>query len=152
MKKFKIFLLISTILLSTGYAKSDPPTLKEALNRVTRAYLDVKNALITNKVSTTQNKAMDFINALNAVPDKYMTPSQHDTWFDYLNKLAFDSRHISESGTIDHQREHFASLSDNLYKVLKMFNINSIILYLQYSPKDKTYWISETAAIKNPYY
>ena len=30
--------------------------------------------------------------------------------------------------------------------------MNSIILYRQYSPKDKTYWISETAAIKNPYY
>jgi len=152
MKTLKVILLLSVILLGFKPAKADPPTLSAALNNVTKAYLKIKNALITSNASTVQSKALDLIAALNAVPDAGMTAEQHAVWFDYLNKLEFDSRHMSESGAIDHQREHFSSLSDNLYTVLKTFRLNTSTLYRQYSSKTKTYWISETAAIKNPYF
>jgi hypothetical protein len=152
MKSFKILLFLALILLGLNTAKADPPTLGAALNTVAKAYFDVKNSLVANNVSATQKSALQLITALNAVPDKSMTEGQHKFWFDYLNKLEYDSRHISESGVIDHQREHFGELSDNMYIVLKRFNLNIATLYKQYCPMKKLYWVSETTAIKNPYY
>jgi|SRR5471030_709280 len=151
MKSLKTLLFLSFILLGFNGAKADPPTLSAAMHSVTKAYLDVKNALITNNVATVQNKAMDLVRALNSVPDMNMTSDQHRLWFDYLSKLVFDSRHMNESSDINHQREHFSSLSENMFTVLKKFNINKMTLYYQYSPQDRYYWISETLAIKNPY-
>lgn len=152
MKTLKAFLFLMLAVLSLNTAKADPPTLGAALNTVARAYFNVKNSLVANNVSATQKNALELITALNAVPDKSMTEGQHKFWFDYLNKLEYDSRHISESSAIDHQREHFGELSDNMYIVLKRFNLNTATLYKQYCPMKKLYWISETTTIKNPYY
>jgi Protein of unknown function (DUF3347) len=151
MKSLRTILFLTAILIAFKPAKADPPTLSAALNTVTKAYLEVKNALVANNVTKTQEKAMDLVRAFNSVPDINMTTEQHSLWFNYLNKLVFDSRHINESTDINHQREHFASLSDNLYTVLKKFNLSTITLYKEFSPADRYYWISETATIKNPY-
>jgi hypothetical protein len=152
MKTLKTILFLTAILLSFNPAKADPPSLSAALNNVTRAYFGIKNALVANNPTTAQNKAMDMIAALNAVPDGNMSAGEHQIWFDYLNKLQFDSRHISENNPIDHKREHFADLSENLYTVLKAFKLNTTTVYRQYCPMQKAYWLSETAAIKNPYF
>jgi len=152
MKTLKIILFLTVVLSGFNRVKADPPTLSAALNNVTKAYLGMKNALVTSNVAVTQSKAMEMIKALNAVPDKDMTAEQHTLWLNYLNKLEFDSRHINESGAIDHQREHFGSLSDNFFVVLKGLKLNTITLYKQYCPMKKQYWVSETSAIKNPYY
>ena len=152
MKTLKVILFLTFILSGFKQAKADPPTLSAALNNVTSAYLGIKNALISNNGAMAQNKAMEMITTLNSVPDKDMTADQHALWFKYLNKLEFDSRHINESGAIDHQREHFANLSDNFFTVIKAFKLNTTTLYRQYCPMKKLYWMSETATIKNPYY
>src|SRR5476651_1907301 len=133
MRLLRPILFSVAILIVFKPAKADPPTLSAALNTVTKAYLEVKNALIANNVTKTQEKAMDLVRALNSVPDINMTAQQHSLWFDYLNKLVFDSRHINESTDINHQREHFSSLSENLYTVLKKFNLNTITLYKEFS-------------------
>jgi hypothetical protein len=152
MKTLKVILLLTFILSGFKQAKADPPTLSIALNNVTKAYLGIKNALVSNNGAMAQSKAMEMITALNSVPDKEMTADEHTFWFKYLNKLEFDSRHINESRAIDHQREHFASLSDNFFAVIKAFKLNTNTLYRQYCPMKKLYWVSETATIKNPYY
>jgi hypothetical protein len=152
MKTLRTILLLSILALGFKPAKADPPSLTVALNTVTKAYFGVKNALISGNASAVQSKAMDLINALNSVPDGSMTAEQHRLWFDNLNKLEYDSRHINESTAIDHQREHFASLSDNLFSVLKTFKLNTYTLYKDYCPMKKVNWISESASIKNPYY
>jgi hypothetical protein len=152
MKTLKVILFLAFILSGLNPAKADPPTLSTALNNVTKAYLGLKNALVSNSGALAQSKAMEMINALNSVPDKEMTADQHTLWFKYLNKLEFDGRHINESSAIDHQREHFASLSDNFFTVVKAFKLNTTTLYRQYCPMKKLYWVSESATIKNPYY
>jgi hypothetical protein len=152
MKLSKAILSLIIILSAFSLAKADPPALSAALNTVTKTYLGIKNALVINNAIEAENKAKDMMSALNAVPDKEMTAGQHKLWFDYLNKLEFDSRHISESNPVDHKREHFASLSANLFTVLKAFKMNTATIYKQYCPMKKAYWISETATIKNPYY
>jgi len=64
----------------------------------------------------------------------------------------FDARHISSVNAVDHQREHFASLSNNMYELLKALKSNTATLYEQYCPMKKAYWLSESQQIKNPYF
>ena len=91
------------------------------------------------------------VRAINSVPDINMSTEQHRFWLNYLNKLTAPARAINEDPSIEHQRSNFADLSETLFTVLKKFNLNTNTLYYQYSSYDRFYWISETAAIKNPY-
>ena len=108
--------------------------------------------MVAGNESTAQANAATLLAAVSTVSDKDMTPAQRKTWKAYADKLSFDSRHISETNAIDHKREHFATLSSNLFVVLKDFKLNTITLYKQYCAMKKFYWVSETASLKNPYY
>lgn len=58
---------------------------------------------------------------------------------------------MSEVPHVGHQREHFASLSNNLYAFIKKLKLNQTILYRQYCSMDKQYYLSETDKGKDPY-
>ncbi|WP_183565193.1 DUF3347 domain-containing protein [Mucilaginibacter sp. SP1R1] len=152
MKTLKTFFILLTVLVSYSTVKAQDKTAGTAINNVLNAYLDVKNALTTDNNTATKNKAHDLLTAITAVPMDKLTPEQHKLWMTYSEKLEFDSRHISQSDAIDHQREHFTSLSKNLYAVVKGLKLNTNTVYEQYCPMKKATWLSETNAIKNPYY
>lgn len=152
MKTLKFLLLLTIIFTGLNNARADQPNLSVAFNKVINSYLDVKNALIAGDATTAQAKAKNMVAALSAVPDKEMNAAQRKVWTEYLNKLTIDSRHISEQNIIDNKREHFATLSSNFMIVVKAINANKATLYQQYCPMKKSYWLSETSAIKNPYY
>jgi hypothetical protein len=152
MKTLKTFIILLTVLVSYSTVKAQDKTAGTAVNNVLTAYLNVKNALTADNKVATKSKAKDLLTAVNAVPMDKFTPEQHKLWMTYSEKLEFDSRHISESDAIDHQREHFTSLSKNLYEVVKGLKLNTTTVYEQYCPMKKATWLSETNAIKNPYY
>lgn len=114
--------------------------------------MGVKNALAIGNGTVAENKAKELFDALSADPAKGLTADQQKLFNSYADKLKYDSRHISETTTVDHQREHFASLSKNLYEVLKGLKMNTATIYMEYCPMKKAYWLSESSAIKNPYY
>jgi hypothetical protein len=152
MKAIKTFIILFTVFVTYSTVNAQDKPAASAVNNVLTAYLDVKNALTTDNKAAAKNKAHDLLTAINAVPMDKLTPEQHKLWMTYSEKLEFDSRHISESDAIDHQREHFTSLSKNLYEVIKGLKLNAATVYEQYCPMKKATWLSETNAIKNPYY
>lgn len=152
MKTVKTLLLALILIIASTQAKAQELTGGNAINNVVTAYLSVKNALVSDNNTVTQSKAKDLLAAITAVPMGKLTPDQHKLWMTYMEKLQFDSRHISESAALDHQREHFSNLSKNLYEVVKGLKLNSTVIYEQYCPMKKATWLSETAAIRNPYY
>jgi hypothetical protein len=143
---FTLFLLIAFL-----QVKGQQVTPGGAVNNILTAYYGVKNALADDNNTAAQNKAKELFTVINAVPADKLTPEQHKLWLNYTDKLQFDSRHISESTALDHQREHFTSLSKNLFEVIKGLKLNSTPVYEQYCPMKKATWMSETKAIKNPY-
>ena len=151
MKKITILLLV---ILSTAFTtvNAATPALTKDFNNVIKSYIELKNALVAGNEAIAQANAATLLAAVSTVSDKDMTPAQRKTWKAYADKLSFDSRHISETNAIDHKREHFATLSNNLLVVLKEFKLNTTTLYKQYCPMKKFYWVSETASLKNPYY
>jgi hypothetical protein len=150
MKTLKIFCLL--LVLSFPVLLMASPTSPTAIDKITIAYLQLKNALAAGNGAAAESKAKDLLGALSASPEKGLNADQQKLLNSYLEKLKFDSRHISETNVIDHQREHFAELSKNLYAVLKGLKMNAAPIYMEYCPMKKAYWLSESSAIKNPYY
>jgi hypothetical protein len=152
MNTIKLSFLTILFACTTVFVNAQSLPVKNAADRITNAYIGIKNALVTDDAGLAQLKAKDMLSVLSGDLDKDLKPEQKKLLAAYIEKLRFDSRHISESATIEHQREHFANLSKNMFTVLKGLKMNSLTVYKQYCPMKKAVWISETVTIKNPYY
>jgi Protein of unknown function (DUF3347) len=150
MKNIK-YLLAIILFMAMGQSQAKPVDVKSSINAVLKSYLDIKNALSADNGKAANDAAKSFTAALKAVPAGQMDDKQKAVWQQYAEKLRFDGEHISESAAIAHQREHFGSLSANIYAVMKAFKDNDVVLYQQYCPMVKKTWVSESSAIKNPY-
>ncbi|MES2064483.1 MAG: DUF3347 domain-containing protein [Bacteroidota bacterium] len=140
-------LLSLVLVLSIVMAKAQ----NTGIDKITTSYIGVKNALVGSNAELTKSKSAELLAALSA-PVKGLQPAQQKLLGTYLDKLKFDSRHISETTVIDHQREHFESLSKNMYSLLSGLKLNSTTVYQQYCPMKKAAWLSESEEIRNPYY
>jgi len=145
-------LSFTLILAFLAVATNAKPATGNTIDKIVTAYLDLKNALVSSDGNAAKAKAKDLVTALSGSADASLTAAQQKIFSKYQDKLLFDSRHISETNTVEHQREHFANLSTNMYEALKAVKLNSTVLYQQYCPMKKAYWLSESIQIKNPYF
>jgi hypothetical protein len=98
-----------------------------AIDKITTSYIGVKNALAGSNATLAKRRSAKLLAALSA-PVKDLQPAQQKMLGTYLDKLQFDSRHISQTTAIDHQREHFENLSKNMYRLLSGLKLNSTTL------------------------
>jgi hypothetical protein len=115
-------------------------------------YYQLKNALVAGDAAAAATAAGEMFKAINGIDMGSMTSSDHLAYMALQDKLAFDARHISESKDINHQREHFTSLSANLFKLARQVRLSSQPIYEDYCPMKKAYWLSSDTAIRNPYF
>ena len=157
MKKITLIVVIITTVLQTGLAKEIKDSLasQDPLSAVQTAYLDLKNALTKDNGDLASTCAKTLFNAIDKISTGKMTPAQNKVWTKYSEKLSYDAEHIKGTTDIEHQREHFVSLSKNMYEVIKAFNTNASTVYYQFCPMANdgkgAYWVSETEKISNPY-
>lgn len=151
MKIIKSTLMLFLLLSVATYTKAQSSA-SASINTVLSGYIDLKNALTADDNAAAQTKAKALNADVTAVQTKDMNAKEQSAWKDLADKLSFDSRHISESTSLDHQREHFVSLSKNVYAVLKAFPVNTTPFYRDYCPMKKASWLSDKEAIENPYY
>jgi hypothetical protein len=151
MRTIKYFAALILFITATQL-QAKPMDVRHAINQAVKNYLDLKNSLASDDSKGANDAAKKFTDALKDISPDQMNANQKQAWEQYGEKLRFDGEHISESNDIAHQREHFGSLSANLYSLLKSFKDNDAALYQQYCPMAKKYWLSESSTIKNPYY
>jgi len=151
MKSIK-YLIAIALLIVVNHVKASPADVNTAVNNVLKSYISLKNALVADNSKAANDEAAKFTVALKDVQTSQMDAKQKAVWAKYGEKLRFDGEHIGHSTELAHQREHFGSLSSNMFTVLKAFHANDVEVYEQYCPMAKKSWLSETAAIKNPYY
>ncbi len=125
---------------------------KASLSSVLTAYYHVKDALVGDDAKAAASSAGELLKAIQSVDMAAMAPKDHKAFMAVEEKLAFDARHISESSDINHQREHFTSLSANMAALAKQAHVSDQTVYEDYCPMKKAYWLSEGAEIKNPYF
>ena len=125
------------------------------LTSVFENYFSVKDALVKSDGNTTSTKAKDLLTALVAVQMNKLSNEEHTVWMKVMKDLAFDAEHIAETKDVAHQRDHFMSLSKNMYELIKVSKQETPVYY-QHCPmanKGKgANWLSKENAIKNPYY
>ena len=130
----------SSKLETTGQKTID----KKSQNVLLENYLKIKNALVQTDGATASKAASELVASIGANPDEL------------FQKIRFDAQHIADTENPDHQRDHFNTLSDNIYQWVKATESNEQKLYRQYCPmafdNSGAYWLSAEKEINNPYF
>lgn len=127
----------------------------EQLKEVFDSYFAVKDALVKTDGKLASSKAVLLLNSINSVKMESLSKEEHAEWMKVMKDLVFDAEHISETKDAGHQRDHFTSLSKNMYSVIKVSK-QETPTYYQFCPmanKGKgANWLSKENVVKNPYY
>lgn len=125
------------------------------ITKVLNSYIAIKDALVKTDGNTASVLAKDLLSSIEAVKMDELDATTHTQWMKVVNELKEDAEHINETKEISHQRDHFISLSKNLYAVLKVSKVSTPVYY-QFCPmanKGKgANWLSLENKIKNPYF
>ncbi len=125
------------------------------LDAIFNTYFAIKDALVKTDGSSASVQAKNLLTAINAVKMDQLSSEEHVVWMKVLKDLKTDAEHISGTKDASHQREHFASLSTNMYELMKVSKLAAPV-YFQHCPMYNdgkgADWLSKESAIKNPYY
>lgn len=146
----KLHILTMLVLISIGAFAHDI-----TVDKLINDYLSLKNALFSDNGDSARFSGKVFFHDLKEFKVDALTPQQKKVWNQWAEKISYDAEHIKETSELEHQREHFVSLSSNMYKLLKGLSKSSIKLYYQFCPMANegkgAYWLSENEKIQNPY-
>ncbi len=122
------------------------------LQKVLIAYLNLKNALVSDDSISAKTIATSLCTAIDTVNIDKLTLIHQKAWNRQSAGLLRVANKIQESTTLADQRMHFKSLSVIMHKLVGRLRINKSTLYYQYCETANAYWISGDKEIKNPYY
>ncbi len=118
-------------------------------------YFVVKDAMISSDGNATSIASKELFTAISNVIMEKLEMDVHVVWMKVLNQIKEDSEHIADTKDIKHQREHFTTLSKDIYALLKVAKYD-VPVYFQFCPMYNdgkgANWLSKENTIKNPYY
>jgi hypothetical protein len=145
-------LIATTILACITVLSVQAQKIPSALSPILSSYYNVKDALVNSDPAMSSAKAGEFLNTINAIDTKTLPATEQNTFASLKIKLVTDAKMLSQTKNIEKQRAFFASLSTNIYTLIKKTKLSGEPIYYTYCPMKKAYWLSNEAAIKNPYY
>ena len=127
-----------------------------AIKEMVDHYLHIKNALANDNGSEAASGAKAMANAISKLDKSLLTAEQKTAYDKNEEVLKEDAEHIAKSADkIDHQRSHFAMMSEAVYELVKNFG-GGRPLYHDHCPMARdnkgAMWISEMKEVKNPYF
>lgn len=127
-----------------------------SINEVVANYLKLKNALVNDNSKEAANSGNALIATIGKVDMNSISKEQMKDYMDIAESAKENAEHIGDNaGKLDHQREHFVTLSKDMNDLIQLFGANQK-LYLDFCPmaddNKGAVWISETKEIKNPYF
>lgn len=127
------------------------------LKEIVSGYLLVKNAFTADKTADAAAAGKALEATFRGFNKAALTAEQKKTFEEVEEDATEHAEHIgANGGNIEHQREHFALLSKDIYDLVKALGATEQPLYQDFCPMyDKgkgAIWLSETKDIKNPYY
>ena len=118
-------------------------------------YFVVKDAMISSDGNATSIASKELFTAISNLIMEKLEMDVHVVWMKVLNQIKEDSEHIADTKDIKHQREHFTTLSKDIYALLKVAKYD-VPVYFQFCPMYNdgkgANWLSKENTIKNPYY
>lgn len=118
-------------------------------------YFALKDELLKTDGNTASAKAAILLLTINRVEMQTLKTEEHNVWMRIVKNIKEDAEHISDTKDIKHQREHFVTLSKNIYALIKVSKQETPIYY-QFCPMANNgkgaNWLSKENTVKNPYY
>lgn len=119
-------------------------------------YLKLKNALTKDDAKTAAASGTALLKILNTTDVSSLDSKSQKQFLNIAEDAKIHTKHIVDNPSkIDHQREHFIMLSNNMNDLIKNFGTKQK-LYQDFCPMANdgkgAIWISEVKEIKNPYY
>ena len=118
-------------------------------------YFALKDALVKTDGNTASTKATSLLSAINAVKMETLKADEHTIWMKVLKNIKEDAEHIADTKDAKHQRDHFDTLSKNIYDLIKVSK-QETPTYYQFCPMANNgkgaNWLSKENVVKNPYY
>ena len=115
-------------------------------------YFMLKDALVGDDTKKAAQAGTKLMASLKAFDTKSYTKEEQKELADIIEDATEHAEHISESA-IDHQREHFKTLSKDITDMVAITGTKNT-LYEQFCPMyDKgSAWLSASNEVRNPYY
>ena len=148
-------ILVSSDTTSAKTSASNAEVKNASATEVVTNYLILKNALANDnaKEAATAGKAVK--EALQKIDTSSLTADQKNVFYDVKDDMQEHAEHIGSNGDkIEHQREHFELLSNDLYDLIKVIRSDRTLFKdhcPMYNDGKGANWLSEVKEIKNPY-
>ncbi len=140
---------------TADFVASTPVKFKNQLNKVTDAYLLLKDALVNDNPKEASINSKKMIQNIKAVDMRLVQGSAHMFWMEKNEELKMNLTEFSSTTDLKKQRIIFKELSSTLISTLTSFGIADNAFFVQYCPMADDnkggFWISEQKLIKNPY-
>lgn len=131
------------------------PSVAAAMKTVIDQYLQIKNGLAADNPSAAANGGKAMAAAMSKVDKAAMTREQQQLYKENEDDLKEHAEHIGKNeSNMEHQREHFAQMSEDVYALVKAFGGGQALYHdhcPMYNDNKGALWLSETADVKNPY-
>ena len=115
-------------------------------------YFEVKNALVKGDATLASEKAEKLEVLITNFDMGSLHLENQKIFAKNKDKLLQQVQALGNSQEIEGQRTQLAALSEVLWDLTKNAEDVSITVYYDYCPMKKSSWLSEEAAIKNPFY
>lgn len=127
-----------------------------AIKEIVDHYLHIKNALANDNGGEAARGGEAMAAAIGKLDKSLLTAEQKKVFDAEQDDLKEHAEHIAKNGdNIKHQREHFATMSEEVYTLVKAFGAGRPLYHdhcPMYNDNKGGMWISETKEVKNPYF
>lgn len=141
---------------STSNTATEPESIGSPITGILDNYLSLQDALSKDNDKDAAAAGNEMVKAFANFDKASLTSEQAKVYNDIEADAREHAEHIgANEGNIKHQREHFETLSEEMYELVKAVGAGQK-LYYEYCPMYNDnkggYWISKTKEIQNPYF
>lgn len=130
-------------------------TSTEPIESILDPYFELKNALTNDDDKAAAQAGTNVLNAFKNFDQSSLNDAQAKLFADVKEDAMEHAEHInSNAGNLKHQREHFETLSEEVYELAKSVGGTRKLYYTNcpmYNNNKGANWLSEVKEIRNPY-
>ncbi|MBC7652905.1 MAG: DUF3347 domain-containing protein [Oligoflexus sp.] len=167
MKKVIFTLAIAAIVLSAcnqtekkdGVANATTEDVKTSKEEVIKSpvmagYISIKDALAKDDSKAAANAALTLAKSIKGFDESSLTTEQKTAFLNIKLDALEHAEHIGDNtDKIEHQRDHFKMLSEDIYIMAKNVDASQTFYKITCPMyKNGAFWLSTTQDIKNPFY
>ncbi|SFW36599.1 membrane fusion protein, Cu(I)/Ag(I) efflux system [Sinomicrobium oceani] len=129
---------------------------RQAAEQVTRAYLELKDALVGGDVPEAGKAVLNIGAALDGADMSLFKGTSHQYWMDFREEVTPHLERMTSTSDLEEMRRSFKPLSESVIRMAHAFGPFSVTLYVQHCPMadsdNGADWLSLSREIHNPYF